>query len=85
MKDLKQTETGWSETNFNITMETKKITPDEIPAIAFQAMEVIRLFKLHVGAIPTSIPGILMSIPKLIAFFKAAKPSLEIAIKEIKD
>lgn len=85
MKDLKQTETGWSETNFNTTMETKKVTPDEIPAIAFQAMEIVRLFKLHVGVIPTTIPGILIAIPKLIIFFKAAKPSLEIVIKEIKD
>jgi len=65
--------------------ENTRITPDEIPMLTASAMEVVKLFKLHVKTIPTSVPALLLSIPSLIAFFKASKPLLEVLLREIKD
>ena len=66
-------------------MENTRITPDEIPVITADALDIVKLFKLHVGTIPTSVTSLLLSVPKLIVFFKASKPIFEELFKEIKD
>jgi len=69
----------------NETKFVREITPDELPILAGKALEIVALFKMCVQTVPTSWGQVLISIPKLITFFKASKPLFEEILKEIKD
>ncbi len=62
-----------------------KITPDEIPALTNEALEIGKIFLATVGTFPTNLAQVLTKLPTIISFFKQSKPHLEIIIKEIKD
>lgn len=66
-------------------MAEKKITPDEIPGLTTEALAIGTIFISTIGTIPMSIPALLMKLPSILAFFKQAKPHLQVILKEIKD
>jgi hypothetical protein len=62
-----------------------RVTPEEIPALAEQALEIGKIFIATVGVIPTNVGQLLMKLPAILSFFKQSKPHFEIIVKKIKD
>jgi len=63
----------------------KRVTPEEIPALTEQALEIGKIFIATIGTIPTNVTQLIVKLPAIFSFLKQIKPHLEVILKEIKD